>query len=33
MQTGIEPEFVLFLDCPKEEMERRLLGRNQVRQM
>ncbi|KAG5565313.1 hypothetical protein RHGRI_001269 [Rhododendron griersonianum] len=31
--TGIEPEFVLFLDCPKEEMERRLLGRNQVRQM
>ncbi|KAG5565314.1 hypothetical protein RHGRI_001269 [Rhododendron griersonianum] len=30
--TGIEPEFVLFLDCPKEEMERRLLGRNQGRE-
>jgi len=29
--TGIVPEFVLFFDCPKEEMERRLLGRNQGR--
>ncbi|KAL9257171.1 UMP-CMP kinase 3-like protein [Drosera capensis] len=26
--TGITPEFVLFFDCPEEEMERRLLGRN-----
>lgn len=31
MQTGIVPEFILFFDCPEEEMERRLLGRNQVR--
>ncbi|KAI8572524.1 hypothetical protein RHMOL_Rhmol01G0206100 [Rhododendron molle] len=30
--TGIEPEFVLFFDCPEEEMERRLLGRNQGRE-
>ncbi|KAG0625664.1 hypothetical protein M758_2G071900 [Ceratodon purpureus] len=29
--TGIEPRFILFFDCPKEEMERRLLGRNQGR--
>ncbi|XP_028549558.1 UMP-CMP kinase 3 isoform X3 [Dendrobium catenatum] len=29
--TKIEPEFVLFFDCPEEEMERRLLGRNQGR--
>jgi UMP-CMP kinase len=29
--TGIIPEFVLFFDCPEEEMERRLLGRNQGR--
>ncbi|KAI5642191.1 hypothetical protein M9H77_00061 [Catharanthus roseus] len=29
--TGIEPEFVLFLDCPKEEMTRRLLSRNRGR--
>ncbi|CAL5398204.1 unnamed protein product [Camellia sinensis] len=29
--TGIEPEFVLFLDCSEEVMERRLLGRNQGR--
>ncbi|XP_020577760.1 UMP-CMP kinase 3-like isoform X2 [Phalaenopsis equestris] len=28
--TKIGPEFVLFFDCPVEEMERRLLGRNQV---
>ncbi|XP_074263567.1 UMP-CMP kinase 3-like [Silene latifolia] len=30
--TGIEPEFVLFFDCPEEEMLRRLLGRNQGRE-
>ncbi len=30
VQTGIEPQFILFFDCPEEEMERRLLGRNQV---
>lgn len=29
--TGIEPQFILFFDCPEEEMERRLLGRNQGR--
>ncbi|XP_024516087.1 UMP-CMP kinase 3 isoform X1 [Selaginella moellendorffii] len=29
--TGIEPEFILFFDCPQEEMEVRLLGRNQGR--
>uniref|UniRef100_A0A0D6R251 adenylate kinase n=1 Tax=Araucaria cunninghamii TaxID=56994 RepID=A0A0D6R251_ARACU len=29
--TGIEPEFVLFFDCPEEEMEKRLLNRNQGR--
>ena len=29
-QISIEPEFVLFIDCPKEEMERRILNRNQV---
>ncbi|KAH7287885.1 hypothetical protein KP509_31G002000 [Ceratopteris richardii] len=29
--TGITPEFILFFDCPEEEMERRLLGRNQGR--
>lgn len=29
--TKIEPEFVLFFDCAKEEMERRLLNRNQGR--
>lgn len=28
---GIEPEFVLFIDCPKEELERRILNRNQGR--
>lgn len=31
LQTGIEPAFVLFFDCPEEEMERRILNRNQVR--
>ncbi|KDO85397.1 hypothetical protein CISIN_1g028031mg [Citrus sinensis] len=30
--TKIEPEFVLFFDCSEEEMERRILNRNQVRQ-
>ncbi|KAK9743382.1 hypothetical protein RND81_03G235600 [Saponaria officinalis] len=29
---GIEPEFVLFFDCPEEEMVRRILGRNQGRE-
>lgn len=29
--TQIAPEFVLFFDCPEEEMERRLLSRNQGR--
>ncbi|MQL78783.1 hypothetical protein Taro_011227 [Colocasia esculenta] len=29
--TKIVPEFVLFFDCPEEEMERRLLSRNQGR--
>ncbi|XP_052159038.1 UMP-CMP kinase 4-like isoform X1 [Oryza glaberrima] len=28
---NISPEFVLFFDCSEEEMERRLLGRNQGR--
>ncbi|XP_072975561.1 UMP-CMP kinase 4-like [Typha angustifolia] len=26
----IEPDFVLFFDCPKEELTRRLLHRNQI---
>lgn len=30
-QTGIDPEFILFFDCPEKEMEKRLLGRNQGR--
>ncbi|XP_057499431.1 UMP-CMP kinase 3-like isoform X2 [Actinidia eriantha] len=30
--TGIIPEFVLFFDCSEEEMERRLLSRNQGRE-
>ncbi|KAF8038314.1 hypothetical protein BT93_B0988 [Corymbia citriodora subsp. variegata] len=30
--TKIAPEFVLFFDCPEEEMERRLLSRNQGRE-
>ncbi|XP_010551751.1 PREDICTED: UMP-CMP kinase 3-like [Tarenaya hassleriana] len=29
--TKIEPKFVLFFDCSEEEMERRLLNRNQGR--
>ncbi|RWW01777.1 hypothetical protein GW17_00035166 [Ensete ventricosum] len=28
--TKIEPEFILFFNCPEEEMEQRLLSRNQV---
>lgn len=31
-QTKIEPEFVLYLDCPEDELERRILSRNQVLQ-
>ncbi|KAJ6683670.1 hypothetical protein OIU85_007367 [Salix viminalis] len=27
----VEPEFVLFFDCPEEELKRRLLNRNQGR--
>ncbi|KAL2460979.1 UMP-CMP kinase 3 [Abeliophyllum distichum] len=30
--TGIEPGFVLFFDCSEEEMENRLLNRNQGRE-
>lgn len=30
-QTGIQPELVLFFDCPEDVMERRLLGRNEGR--
>ncbi|GKV06248.1 hypothetical protein SLEP1_g18148 [Rubroshorea leprosula] len=30
--TKIEPAFVLFFNCPEEEMERRLLNRNQGRE-
>ncbi|XWS56382.1 hypothetical protein CRYUN_Cryun09bG0081000 [Craigia yunnanensis] len=30
--TKIEPEFVLFFNCPEEEMERRILNRNQGRE-
>ncbi|KAF3792262.1 UMP-CMP kinase 3 [Nymphaea thermarum] len=30
--TNIKPEFVLFFECPEEEMERRLLSRNQGRE-
>ncbi|KAH9304218.1 hypothetical protein KI387_008622, partial [Taxus chinensis] len=29
--TGIEPEFILFFDCPMEEMKCRVLNRNQGR--
>ena len=31
MQTGTEPDFILFLDCPEEVMEKRLLGRQEGR--
>ncbi|KAF3636590.1 putative UMP-CMP kinase 1 [Capsicum annuum] len=30
--TKMEPEFVLYLDCPQDEMERRLLSRNEGRE-
>lgn len=30
-QTGIQPSFILFFDCPEEVMERRLLERNEGR--
>lgn len=30
-QTGTEPDFVLFLDCPEDVMEKRLLGRQEGR--
>ncbi|KAL9396666.1 hypothetical protein Peur_010919 [Populus x canadensis] len=30
--TKIEPAFVLFFNCPEEEMERRILSRNQGRE-
>ncbi|CDP12937.1 unnamed protein product [Coffea canephora] len=30
--TRIEPDFILFLDCPEEEMTKRLLSRNQGRE-
>eukprot|EP00850_Spirogloea_muscicola_P007360 SM000037S13495 [mRNA] locus=s37:235145:238385:+ [translate_table: standard] len=29
--TGIDPEFILFFDCPEEVMEKRLLNRNEGR--
>ncbi|CAA0819592.1 UMP-CMP kinase 3 [Striga hermonthica] len=29
-QTGIVSEFILFFDCPEEEMERHLLSRNHI---
>nr|ADE75743.1 unknown [Picea sitchensis] len=29
--TGIQPEFILFFNCPEEEMLKRLLNRNQGR--
>ena len=31
LQTGIEPEFVLFFNCPEAVMEKRLLGRQEGR--
>ena len=30
MQTGLEPNVVLFFDCPEEEMVKRVLNRNEV---
>lgn len=30
MQVGVEPDIVLFFDCPEEEMVKRVLNRNQV---
>ncbi|KAL2644136.1 hypothetical protein R1flu_011723 [Riccia fluitans] len=29
--AGLEPEFILYFDCPLEELEKRLLGRNEGR--
>lgn len=31
LQTGEEPFFILFFDCPEEVMQKRLLGRGQGR--
>lgn len=31
MQTGMEPEFILFFNCPEAVMEKRLMGRNEGR--
>ena len=31
VQTGIEPEFVLFFNCPEAVMEKRLLARQEGR--
>jgi UMP-CMP kinase len=30
-QTGIQPKFILFFDCPEDVMEKRLLSRNEGR--
>ncbi len=30
-QTGIQPKFILFFDCPEDIMEKRLLSRNEGR--
>ena len=31
LQTGEQPFFILFFDCPEEVMEKRLLGRSEGR--
>lgn len=31
LQTGTEPDFVLFFDCPEQVMEKRLLSRQEGR--
>ena len=31
LQTGMEPRFILFFNCPEAVMERRLMGRNEGR--
>lgn len=33
MQMGVEPDIVLFFDCPEDEMVKRVLNRNQVDDM
>ena len=33
MQMGVEPDVVLFFDCPEDEMVKRVLNRNQVDDM